>query len=160
MLHEGSPVCQKEHYQGTMGLVQIFPVPILGSKKRLDLPRELIIQTIRKKTSQRKCYGGSSRAVWRGKSACEQGFSGTSFNKNEHCGMPHQSNCPAPSPWLKGHNLRLFFVYFWIQFTCKKKAKFYLSLFTLQLTPDSCFWFRGGMVWLLGSVCNCHTTFL
>lgn len=63
MLHKGSPICQREHYQGTMGLVQIFPVPIVGSKKRLDLPRELIIQTIRKKTSQRKCYGGSSRAV-------------------------------------------------------------------------------------------------
>lgn len=46
-----------------MGLVQILPVPILVSKKRLDLPRELIIQTSRKKTRKRKWYGGSSSAV-------------------------------------------------------------------------------------------------
>lgn len=124
-----------------MGLVQIFPVPILVSKKRLDLPRELIIQTSRKKTRKRKCYGGSSSAVWRGKSACEQGFSDTSLNKNEHSGIPHQSNCPAPSIWLKQHNLR-FFVYFWIRFMCNEK--------TVYLVCLPCSWLLIHMFYILG----------
>lgn len=107
-----------------MRLVQIFPVPIPVSKKRPDLPRELIIQTSRERT--RKCSGGSSSAVWRDKSACEQAFSDTSFNKNEHSGILHQRNCPAPSIWLKQCNLR-WPVCFWIKFVCNQKKAFYLA---------------------------------
>lgn len=162
MLHKGSPICQKEHYRGTMGLVQIFPVPILLSKKRHDLPRELIIQTSRKKTRKRKYYGGSSSAVWRGKSAWTQGFSDASFNKNEHSGIPHQSDCPAPSVWLKQHNLRVF-VCSWIKSVCNEKEKRNLFWpFTPQLTSD--FYVsrfgeeRYGQ--LLASSCNCWAKFL
>lgn len=126
-----------------MGLVQTFPVPIPVSKKRLDLPGELIIQTSRKKTRKTKCYGGSSSAVWRGKSTCEQGFSDTSFNKNEHSGILHQSNCPAPSIWLKQHNRR-FFVYFWIKFMCNKKEK------KIWLVFLPCSWLLIHMFYILG----------
>jgi len=46
-----------------MGLVQIFPVPILVSKKRCDLPRELIIQASRKKDQKEKM-------LWRKQQCC------------------------------------------------------------------------------------------
>lgn len=161
MLHKGSPVCQKEHYRSTMGLVQIFPVPILLSKKRHDLPRELIIQTSRKKTRKRKYYGGSSSAVWRGKSAWAQGFSDASFNKNEHSGIQHQSDCPAPSVWLKWHNLRVFVCY-WIKSVRNEKKNILFWLFTPQLTSD--FYVsrfgeeRYGQ--LLANIYNCRAKFL
>lgn len=162
MPRKGSPICQKSIIGGAVGLVQIFPVPIPVGKKRLDLPRELIIQTSKKKTRKRKCYGGSSNAVWRGKSACKQGFSDTPFNRNEHSGIVHQSNCPAPSIWLKQHNLRLFFfVSFWINFMCNKKI-FCLVCLPLQLTSVSYIYVlgRNGYVQLLGNICNRCAKFL
>lgn len=65
----------------------------------------------------------------------------------------HQSNRPAPSIWLKQHNLTFFFVYFWIKFFWFKKEKLF-QLFTLQLISASYASYFGGewYVQFLGNV--------